>query len=91
MTRASDDRCRALLEQLSKYVDGELGPDERRKMARHLRRCPGCQNMADSLKKTVETCKKAGRARLPDDVRRRARARITTLLASGAPHAPRGG
>lgn len=90
MTRATEDRCRALLEQLSRYVDGDLGPDERRAMALHLRRCPCCQSMADSLKKTVATCQKAGRARLPEDVRRRAKSRITTLLASGAPHPPRG-
>ncbi len=90
MTRTSEDRCRELLEQLSKYVDGDLGAEERRKMSMHLRRCPCCQSMADSLKKTVDACRKAGRARLPDDVRRRARARITTLLASGAPTPPRG-
>lgn len=90
MKPTSGDRCRTLLEQSSKYVDGDLGPDERRAMALHLRRCPCCRSLADSLKKTVAACKKAGRVRLPDDVRRRARARITTLLATGAPHPPRG-
>jgi hypothetical protein len=45
--------------------------------------------MADSLKHTVETCRRAGTARLPADVRVRAKARITTLLASGAGHRPR--
>ena len=39
--------------------------------------------MADSLKHTVEACRKAGAARLPADVRVRARARIATLLAVG--------
>ena len=90
MTRTSEDRCRTLLEQLSKYVDGELDAEERRKMSLHLRRCPCCQSMAESLKRTVDTCRKAGRARLPEDVRQRAKARITTLLASGAPAPPRG-
>lgn len=89
MKRASEDRCRELLEQLSRYVDGDLGPAERRDMALHLRRCPCCQSMADSLKKTVDACKKAGRTRLPEDVRKRARIRITTLLASGAASPPR--
>jgi anti-sigma factor RsiW len=88
MTDHAHDRCRALLEQLSTYVDGELTGAERRAFVAHLNRCPCCQTMADSLKQTVEACRKAKKARLPADVRARARARITTLLASGAP-APR--
>jgi hypothetical protein len=45
--------------------------------------------MADSLKHTVAACRKAGTARLPADVRVRARARIATLLASGPVGGPR--
>jgi anti-sigma factor RsiW len=83
MTTPGSDRCRALLEQLSKYIDDELTPAERRALTAHLRRCPCCQSMADSLKHTVDACRKAGASRLPADVRLRARARIATLLASG--------
>ena len=85
MKTTPSDRCRALLEQLSRYIDDELTPAERRSLATHLRRCPCCQTMADSLKHTVEACRKAGAARLPADVRGRARTRIATLLASGPP------
>ncbi len=84
MNTTPSDRCRALLEQLSRYIDDDLAPAERRVLAAHLRRCPCCQTMADSLKHTVEACRKAGATRLPADVRVRARARIATLLASGA-------
>ena len=83
MTTPPSDRCRALLEQLSKYIDGDVTPAERRSLSAHLRRCPCCQTMADSLKHTVEACRRAGTARLPADVRGRAKARIATLLASG--------
>jgi anti-sigma factor RsiW len=83
-----ETRCRRLLEQLSRYIDGELTATERRAVAGHLRRCPCCQTMADSLKHTVELCRKAGGARLPSDVKSRARARITTLLASGPVRRP---
>ena len=84
MKTPASDRCRSLLEQLSKYIDDDLTPAQRRSLTAHLRRCPCCQTMADSLKHTVETCRKAGTARLPADVRSRARARIATLLATGS-------
>ena len=83
MTTTPSDRCRALLEQLSRYIDDDLTPAERRALTAHLRRCPCCQTMADSLKHTVDACRRAGTARLPADVRGRARTRIATLLASG--------
>jgi len=77
------DRCKQLLERVSRYLDGDLTADERRRMAQHLRTCPCCQHMADGMKHAVEECRKAGSRRLPADVRERAKARITTLLASG--------
>jgi anti-sigma factor RsiW len=83
MKTPASDRCRSLLEQLSKYIDDDLTSAERRSLAAHLRRCPCCQNLADSLQHTVEACRRAGAARLPSDVRVRAKARVTTLLASG--------
>jgi anti-sigma factor RsiW len=89
MSKMASDRCRSLLEQLSKYIDDELTPAQRRSLTAHLRRCPCCQTMADSLKHTVEACRKAGAARLPADVRMRARARIATLLATGPAGRPR--
>lgn len=89
MNPRSQDRCRDLLEQLSRYVDDDVTGAERRAIVAHIRKCPCCQSMADSLQQTVAACRKAGTARLPADVRARARARITTLLASG-PVARRG-
>ncbi len=83
-TRSSSrDRCRDLLLRLSSYVDGDLSGPERRALVTHLKSCPCCQAMADDLKQTVAVCRKAGSARLPVDVRARARARIATLLATG--------
>jgi anti-sigma factor RsiW len=89
MKTPASDRCRSLLEQLSKYIDNDLTAAQHRSLNAHLRRCPCCQTMADSLRHTVDTCRKAGTARLPADVRLRARARIATLLATGAASRPR--
>ncbi len=73
-------KCRELLERLSLYIDGELTGRERRSMMDHLRRCPCCEEFADSLRRTVALCQEAGRRRLPSDVRARARARIADLM-----------
>jgi anti-sigma factor RsiW len=89
MRKTASDRCRSLLEQLSKYLDDDLPPARRRSLRAHLQRCPCCQTMADSLQHTVDACRRAGAARLPADVRMRARARIATLLASGPAERPR--
>jgi anti-sigma factor RsiW len=86
MTRPASDRCRTLLEKLSRYIDGELTAAQRRSLAAHLRRCPCCQVMTDSLRHTADACRKAGAARLPADVRARAKARIATVLATGPAH-----
>ena len=80
MKAPAHQRCRRLRERLSRYIDGEMTPPERRAIASHLRRCPCCQTMADSLRHTVDLCHKAGSARLPLDVRRRAKARVSALL-----------
>jgi anti-sigma factor RsiW len=73
--------CRELLERLSLYIDGELKGPQRRTLIAHLRRCPCCGELAESLKRTVQLCHEAGKTRLPPGVRARARARIADLLA----------
>ncbi len=82
MKAPAHDRCRALLGQLSRFVDGDLDGVERRTMVMHLKQCPCCEELAESLQRTVEACHQAGRSRLPADVRRRARARIAAMLAA---------
>jgi anti-sigma factor RsiW len=76
----SPSRCRDLLGRLSLYIDGDLNARQRRALMAHLRRCPCCEEFAESLKRTVQLCQQAGRRRLPADVRARARARIAELL-----------
>jgi len=73
--------CRDLLERLSLHIDGERKGPQRRSLLAHLRRCPCCGELAESLKRTVQLCQEAGRTQLPARVRARARARIAELLA----------
>ncbi len=80
MRRHPSGRCQQLLERLQLYVDGELTPREHRALVAHLRRCPCCEEFAQSLERTVAACRQAGLRRLPSDVRARARARIAELM-----------
>ncbi len=80
MKRHDGEHCRELLEQLSLYIDGDLNARERRSIMAHLRRCPCCEDFAESLRRTVLVCQQAGQRQLPRDVRARARARIAELL-----------
>jgi anti-sigma factor RsiW len=82
--------CRDLLEQLSRYIDGDLHDVDRRAVTLHLKRCPCCEELVDGLRRTVLVCRDAGRRRLPRDVRARAKARIAVLLAEQPP-TPAGG
>jgi anti-sigma factor RsiW len=76
-------RCRALVERLSRFIDGDLTAAERRAVRAHLRRCPCCDDFADSLRRTVRLCQDARQQRLPAAVRARARARVRRLLSAG--------
>lgn len=75
-----DTRCRALLLELSKYLDGELTPARCQEIEQHISSCTCCTAMAARLRETMDACRAAREPRLPADVRKRARARIRALL-----------
>jgi hypothetical protein len=93
MSPRSTVRCRAMLTQISQWLDGDLKGSQRKVLAAHVRHCPCCEGVARELQRTVDACHKAGRTRLPRDVRERARQRIADLLAAAADPAaiPEGG
>ena len=65
-------QCRDLLDQLSEFVDGTLNPKLCDEIEAHLKECPNCTIVVDSLKKTVHlyqvTSKKDS---MPDGMRER--------------------
>lgn len=78
-------RCRSLLLELSRYLDGELTSPRRRKVEEHLVSCRCCETMAARLRKTVAVCRAEGTRRPPPAVMSRAAARIRALVARPAP------
>jgi hypothetical protein len=74
-------RCRKLLLELSRYLDGELTPARRRTVEQHVAACECCGTMAARLRKTIAACRVEGGRRPPRDVISRASARIRALIA----------
>ena len=72
--------CRARLERLFAYIDGELSAARARTLERHLAACECCAELQRDLRQVVLASRAAGATRLPQQVRRRARARIDSLL-----------
>ena len=74
-------RCRALLLELSRYLDGDLTPARRRTVERHLKTCACCGTMAARLRRAVAACRAEGKERPPRAVMSRAAERIRALVA----------
>jgi anti-sigma factor RsiW len=73
--------CRARLEQLFAYLDGELTAADCRRIERHFADCGCCGNLAAGLRQAMAACQAAGQQALPAGVRRRARRRVKEWLA----------
>jgi anti-sigma factor RsiW len=76
-------RCRALLLELSRYLDDELTPARRRMIERHLETCACCRTMAARLRRTVAVCRAGAKRRPPRAVMSRAAERLRDLVGRG--------
>ena len=68
--------CQKNFEKISEYLDGELGHDECRQIEQHLNTCPACQDCFAALKKTIDLCRKSAPEKIPEDMRKRLRAKL---------------
>jgi anti-sigma factor RsiW len=73
-------RCRALLLELSRYLDGELMLARRRMVERHINTCTCCGAMAARLRRTVAACRAERKRQPPRAVMLRAAKRIRALV-----------
>jgi anti-sigma factor RsiW len=81
-------RCRTLLLELSRYLDGDLTPARRRTIERHINACACCGTMVARLRRTVAACRAEGKKRPPRDVMLRAAERIRALIARASTMSP---
>jgi RNA polymerase sigma-70 factor (ECF subfamily) len=61
----SDRHCKQIFAMLSNYLEGELPSKDCRQLQRHLKNCPPCIAFLESLKATVEACRKYQAPRAP--------------------------
>jgi anti-sigma factor RsiW len=59
------DRCRALFERLSDYIDGDMEPDQRPDFEAHLAECLGCHDCLQALQRTISICRRTGGQPVP--------------------------
>ena len=74
-------RCRTLLLELSRYLDGDLSPARRRTVERHINACACCGTMAGRLRRTMAACRAEGKRPPPRVVLSRAAERIRAMMA----------
>ena len=67
------DRCREVFSLLSEYLNLELPSDACREMEAHIAGCPPCIEFAESLRKTVELCRRYQPDELPEPLGKKAR------------------
>jgi RNA polymerase sigma-70 factor (ECF subfamily) len=60
-----DRRCKQIFAMLSDFLDGELPPKNCCKLQRHLKGCRPCIAYLESLKTTVEACRRYRAPRAP--------------------------
>lgn len=72
--------CRDIFGRLSEYLDGDLPPELCEKIRRHLAVCPNCGAFMNTLRKTIELCRRLPRDPVPPDVRRKLRAVLRRRL-----------
>jgi anti-sigma factor RsiW len=77
-------RCRELLVQIARSVEGDLPPARRRALARHLKECHRCGAFSASLRQTVELCQGLGQP-LSGRALARARANVARLVGPQKP------
>ena len=63
--------CKEVFQEISDYLDGNLGEDLKRTLQVHLKCCHHCQVLFDTTRKTIELYCDGKLYPLPDDVRTR--------------------
>ena len=70
------EKCKETFSLLSDYLNLELPPDACQEIETHLAGCPPCIEFAESLRKTVELCRRYRPTELPEPIGQKAREQL---------------
>jgi anti-sigma factor RsiW len=68
--------CRDVFALLSDYLNLDLPPDACQEVEAHLAGCPPCVEFAESLRQTVELCRRYQPSELPEPMGKQAREQL---------------
>ena len=71
-----NERCKEVFAMLSDYLNLELPPETCHEIEAHIAGCPPCIEFAESLRKTVNLCRRYEPTELPQPMGREARAQL---------------
>jgi anti-sigma factor (TIGR02949 family) len=74
---------------LSDYVDGDVSPELRRELERHLSECRTCQVLYDTTRKTLQIVTNVGSFEVPEAASERLVTKIMSRLTATRPSTPR--
>jgi anti-sigma factor (TIGR02949 family) len=81
--------CEDVRAALSDYVDGEVSPELRRELERHLGECRTCQVLYDTTRKTLQIVTNVGSFEVPEAASERLVKRIMSRLTATRPTSTR--
>jgi hypothetical protein len=70
------EKCREVFSLLSEYLNLELPPEACQEIETHLAGCTPCIEFAESLRKTVELCRRYRPTELPEPLGAKAREQL---------------
>lgn len=60
--------CKDSIHALLDFLDGDMSPEDERKLQEHLAECPPCVDFMRTYRSTPSLCKKALAARMPEEL-----------------------
>lgn len=60
--------CNQVMREISEYLDGELTPDMKRQIERHLEGCGHCRTVLDQVRMTIDIFCDQQKVELPQDI-----------------------
>ena len=74
--REHDEKCKEIFALLSEYLNLELPPDACQAIETHLAGCPPCIEFAESLRSTIDLCRRYKPDEMPGPLGSQARGQL---------------